>query len=640
MSDNLLNWRKVQAKIKKLRESWDWWLASGLIFGLVVRILELELRPAHPDEGVNGYHTDQLLNLGYYPYDPQNYHGPFLFYVLALLKLIFGRELWALRAPSVVFGFFTLVLAWSFRKKLGILATRIFVWGLAISPGLVYFSRDGIHEITFLFFSMLAAVGVFQSRVVLIIWGIVGMFLNKETVIIHVGTALIAWFCLKVLERFSPSTSVSNGAEKKESFGKIAAHGILAVAVVLAFYSGFGKYQGGLKKMLEAYFFWSSTGTHGHGHEKPFFYWLGLLARYEWMALLGLSGSISVLWIRHRLFRWLGIYGIGIFLAYSIIPYKTPWCLIQIVWPSVLVFSYLVQNLWKKAPWIVGLCFVGISLVTLSISYRLNFLDYDRDSEPYVYAQTYRDLGKAMNRIMGDNGIERRSSLQVQVIADELWPIPWYLADYKKLRYWMKDLPPDPNGDVIITDADRRGVIEPKLKKKYYRTQLPVRQWRKEMMIYWDAEKFNEDPAMGDVLVEASAPRAVKYSAELFSQPDGNGKKVADVEIVEIPFQWDDKTRPYPVPLSLKIVGKIKIPEAGLWKIRLTSDDGSILKISGKTALDHSGVHAMITKEGSQMLEKKIYPWEILYSDIGGGGGLSVEFISPSGKTFQLSELN
>ena len=51
-------------------------LAAGL------RLYWLAGRPPHFDEGVNGWFTDQMQKIGYYKYDPTNYHGPLHFYVL------------------------------------------------------------------------------------------------------------------------------------------------------------------------------------------------------------------------------------------------------------------------------------------------------------------------------------------------------------------------------------------------------------------------------------------------------------------------------------------------------------------------------------------------------------------------------
>jgi hypothetical protein len=46
-----------------------------------------------------------------------------------------------------------------------------------------------------------------------------------------------------------------------------------------------------------------------------------------------------------RLVRYLAIATAGTFVAYSIISYKTPWCLIVLIWPLFLFFGYGVIRL-------------------------------------------------------------------------------------------------------------------------------------------------------------------------------------------------------------------------------------------------------------------------------------------------------
>ena len=59
-----------------------WWIAyaSVLVVAAFVRLYQLELRPMHHDEGVNGFFLNNLMRSGIFRYDPSNYHGPTLYY--------------------------------------------------------------------------------------------------------------------------------------------------------------------------------------------------------------------------------------------------------------------------------------------------------------------------------------------------------------------------------------------------------------------------------------------------------------------------------------------------------------------------------------------------------------------------------
>src|SRR5688500_1148085 len=102
------------------------WLLVGL--ALVARVAWLALRPPHSDEGVNGWFVEKLLGSGFDRYDPENYHGPLHFYLLALSRLLFGSNLWSLRLPTAIFGTAAVWLAARCDEALG----RRTAWGAAL----------------------------------------------------------------------------------------------------------------------------------------------------------------------------------------------------------------------------------------------------------------------------------------------------------------------------------------------------------------------------------------------------------------------------------------------------------------------------------------------------------------------------
>lgn len=113
----------------------------------------------------------------------------------------------------------------------------------------------------------------------------------------------------------------------------------VGLAAIIFFYSGcFMNWPGvtGLWKTFEA---WFKTGTQGAGHEKPYYYWLQLIARYEHPVLFALFLAPLILCIRNLSVRYLAIYGTGALVAYSVVAYKTPWCIISIVWPLLFLFA-------------------------------------------------------------------------------------------------------------------------------------------------------------------------------------------------------------------------------------------------------------------------------------------------------------
>ncbi len=176
---------------------WTPWLIVGL--GALLRILFLDIKPPHFDEGINGWFVDQMVKTGFYRYDPTNYHGPLHFYVLFLSQTLFGRNVWALRMPVVLASIYCVWLTMKFAPFFGRNICRWAALAMAVSPGFVFYGRYSIHEVWLLLFSMLFILGLlglwkFGTRGYL--WcvgmGIAGMILTKETYIIHIGCVIVA----------------------------------------------------------------------------------------------------------------------------------------------------------------------------------------------------------------------------------------------------------------------------------------------------------------------------------------------------------------------------------------------------------------------------------------------------------------
>jgi len=120
--------------------------------------------PLHHDEGVNGNFLVTLVRDGKYFYDPQNYHGPTLYYFSAIIPWIvrffggkaagdtYGLTTFNIRLITVVFGVATIWLALLLRKRIGEIGALSAAGLIAISPGAIYLSRYFIHESLFVFF--------------------------------------------------------------------------------------------------------------------------------------------------------------------------------------------------------------------------------------------------------------------------------------------------------------------------------------------------------------------------------------------------------------------------------------------------------------------------------------------------------
>ena len=74
-----------------------------MIVSILMRLLFLDNRAIHHDEGVNGWFVMNMWKQGYYHYDPANFHGPLFFYLLQISEAIFGKGIFSLRFVAVLF---------------------------------------------------------------------------------------------------------------------------------------------------------------------------------------------------------------------------------------------------------------------------------------------------------------------------------------------------------------------------------------------------------------------------------------------------------------------------------------------------------------------------------------------------------
>ena len=141
------------------------WFAASLfvIFtSIFLRLVWLSFKPFHHDEGVNGFFLTNLVRQGVYKYDPQNYHGPTLYYFALFSTYLFGLNDFAVRFVTALFGVLLVVLILCLRRYLGTIGALTAAMLIALSPGMSFISRYFIHEILFVFFTLATAVAVLR----------------------------------------------------------------------------------------------------------------------------------------------------------------------------------------------------------------------------------------------------------------------------------------------------------------------------------------------------------------------------------------------------------------------------------------------------------------------------------------------
>jgi uncharacterized protein (TIGR03663 family) len=129
----------------------------GIAAGLT-RFWALGARPLHHDESIHAYQSWTLSRGGDWRYDPA-YHGPFLYYVNALVYKIFGATDFTARMMPAIFGLILIGFAWPLRRWIGKPAAAVYAVLVLTSAHFTYFSRfirEDLYSLVFTFATIVA----------------------------------------------------------------------------------------------------------------------------------------------------------------------------------------------------------------------------------------------------------------------------------------------------------------------------------------------------------------------------------------------------------------------------------------------------------------------------------------------------
>ena len=514
--------------------------ALGLIIGLalVLRLPNLAQRPMHNDEGVNAVKFNELWTSGKFDYDPNEYHGPTLYYFTLPVVWASGTKDFAettevtYRLVPVIFGIGLILLLPLVNDGLGrggVLWAALFT---AVSPAFVFYSRYYIHEMPLVFFAFGAiACGWRYRRSNRLSWAaacgaFVGLtYTTKETWVLALAAAAASAVTAATIWRF-----LIKGIPHHLHFRKrAAAVGLVAFSVVfILFFSGFFRQMKGPVDAVMAYAHYSGRAS-GSIHDHSWNYYLSLLLWWRikpgpvWTeaAIVGLAvvgfllavlrkhvvhgasehpakdGGQSPPYESHPSFpafppfvRFVGFYTLFLVIAFSIIPYKTPWCMLGFLHGMILLAGFACGQIIHLLPGVVVKA--AGALVLLAAAGHLawqadratnNFADAKHRNyfaasryNPYVYAQTGSDILNLIKRmeeiaLVSPGG----HNVSIDVVASDYWPLPFYLRRFPNVAY-PAEQKAYRNADVVIgTDADGEHLSAEDAKHKYQASSFGLR---------------------------------------------------------------------------------------------------------------------------------------------------------------------
>ncbi|MCL6543937.1 MAG: TIGR03663 family protein [Bryobacteraceae bacterium] len=428
-------------------------LCLAALAAAALRLPGLAERPMHADEAVLADKLGTLLEKGEYRYDPEGYHGPALLYLGLIPARLAGVKRYAdldeslLRFTPAVGGILLAATPLLLAPAVGWIAAGWAALLLAVSTSFVYYSRYFIPEMLLaLFTALFLAAGWRWLGSGALGWAVAAgasaglMTATKETAVLALASALAA---------LTPWA----GRWKEIKLSQLGVAVLAGVAVASVFLSSFGQNPAGPWDYLRSYFAtYLGRGLEPGPHSHPWHYYFGLLLWFRngagptfmEAAILALAAAGAwTAWRSGRPFlRFLLLYAALLATLYSLIPYKTPWCLLSFHYALILLAGGGAARLLEATSGRrASLVWVLLAAATAHLAWQsqLAAFRYAADPRnPWVYAHTTPDVFRIRDRLEGlASAHEDGRAMSVQIISNtNPWPLPWYLRRWPNLQWW------------------------------------------------------------------------------------------------------------------------------------------------------------------------------------------------------------
>jgi uncharacterized protein (TIGR03663 family) len=501
----------------------------GLFFcavlgALLFRVVRLDIRPMHHDEANQAVKFGDLLERGEYRFDPNDHHGPSLYYLTLPVARVAGERTLAglgettLRLVPALFGAGLLLIFLLFAGGLSRETTLAAAALAAVSPAMTYYSRFYIQETLLVFFlAALIAAGWRYARTRSGWWAVATgisagmMYATKETsVILFAGLAVALGLALLTDRLGRRRDGVVREGEawvwreartRPPTAFHVALFLIAGAMTAALFFTSFFHNPQGLADSVRAIAASLSRAGHPGFHAHPWYYYFQTLAYSKtaggpvwseaFILFLAVAGGIAA--FGHdagkdgspRFVRFVLFFTMITAAVYSLIPYKTPWNVLPFYFGLVVLAGNGVGLLLRISRFrpvkILILAVLVPGFVNLAVqAYRADFTAHSDPANPYVYAPTSPDLLKlvaAVEKIA--TASPEKKDLLIKVIAppDETWPLPWYLRGYSRVGYWTSAEAAGEFGDaaVVIASAANVEKVAPSLGDRYQQSFFGLR---------------------------------------------------------------------------------------------------------------------------------------------------------------------
>ena len=452
------------------------WVVVVVVFALALgfRLPKLGNRPFHADEAVHAVKFRELWETGHYRYDPNEFHGPTIYYAALPSIAASGHTTFRqldeadFRLAIALVGAALAPLLMLLRTRLGAAPTLWAGLFFALSPAFVFYSRYFIQEVFLVVFTVLLL--AFANRKQPLWAGLMAglMLATKETAVLTFCAATVAWL-------------VARGGVRNLPWRGIGLGTAVAVAISYTVLSGFFSNLAGPLGYFKTYTPWlQRAGGGGEAlHAHP---WRDYLERYFWhpvpgktlwtegfLLALALIGGVHGWRTPHG--RFLVVFSLLLTAGYTVIPYKTPWCGLNFLAPVIVLAGMGAAGLMERVRGIGGKVAIAAALLAGSahlawLSYQTSFVHFNDIKNPYVYSATLPDTITLKKLIDGlAETSPEGNKMVVKVVSRDgyYWPLPWYLRKLDNVGYYVGALPDDPTAPVLLASPRYEEALHEKL---------------------------------------------------------------------------------------------------------------------------------------------------------------------------------
>ena len=437
-------------------------LAAFILAGFI-RFYDLNDKPLHTDEAVNALKFKSLLEQGTYTYDPKEYHGPSLYYLTLIPALIKSEhniketDEFTLRSVTAAASLLLIFFIYLARKQTGYKLALLAVLLTALSPIVTFYSRYYIHETLLVTFTYCGMISLFlyQSKLKLEWLLLAGLFFGlafstKETFIIAAGAIIISAVIVRLTRNKSePKTPVYSLHWKYFT-------AVIIIVSILLFTAFFTNLRGIVDAFTTFEHYFTKAGINA-GHIHPWNYYFSIVL-FKFLDGVILSEIVFVLFAvvgiyysflpgdnspNRKLMFFISLFTIIVTIAYSAIPYKTPWLMLTFWQGIIFLAAYGIMRAYRVILESIGrtILIVIIVLFFMHSATQIIWTSFRHSADPdnpYTYSHPQHDLVDAVEKINEIcDSLDDGSNTYISVTAPrhEYWPLPWYLRKYSHVGW-------------------------------------------------------------------------------------------------------------------------------------------------------------------------------------------------------------